>query len=153
QSTWDHGEVTCQTDTQGRYRVNSYAGSHILVGAGVPADAPYLGVSADLAWPKGAVKQQVNLALVPGVLVRGQVTEKPSAKPVADVRVTFFPQFTENKYYRGDVAGGGGTSGPDGQFQIVIQPGPGTLLFRSLERKHIQQLIYRDPGSGKLSTT
>jgi RNA polymerase sigma factor (sigma-70 family) len=151
-STWDHGEVACQTDAQGRFRVNSYPGTHILVSAGIPADAPYLGVSKDLAWPKGMVKQQVHLALARGVLVRGQVTQAPSGKPAAGVRVTFFPQFTENKYYRGDVGGGGGESGADGRFQFVIQPGPGTLLFRSPDRNYIQQLVYRDIASGKITS-
>jgi hypothetical protein len=153
ETSWDHGEVTCRADAQGRYRVNSYPGTHIVVGTSVPADAPYLAVSPDLPWPKGMVKQRVNLALVRGVLVRGQVTQAVSGKPVAGVRVTFFPQFTENKYYRGDVAGGGGESGADGRFRMVIQPGPGTLLFRSSDRNYIQQLVYRDLGSGKISTT
>jgi RNA polymerase sigma factor (sigma-70 family) len=151
ESSWDLGAATCRADTQGRFRTNSFPGTHILVSADGPAGTPYLGVSRDLAWPKETVKQQVNLALVRGVLVRGQVTETPSGKPVARVRVTFFPQLTGNKFYRGDVSGGGGESGPDGRFQMIIQPGPGTLIFRSSERKHIQHLVYRDFSSGKFS--
>jgi RNA polymerase sigma factor (sigma-70 family) len=153
QSSWDHGEVACRADAQGRFRVNSYPGTHIVVGAGVPVDAPYLGVSADLAWPKGVVMHRVNLALARGILVRGQVIQATSGKPVAGVRVTFFPQFTENKYYRGDVAGGGGESGADGRFRMVIQPGPGTLLFRSPDRNYVQQFVYRDIRSGKITTS
>jgi RNA polymerase sigma factor (sigma-70 family) len=152
ESTWDHGAATCRTNAQGRFRVNSYPGSHILVSAAAPAATPYLGVSKDLAWPRGMVQHQVNLALVRGVLVRGLVTETPSGKPVARVQVTFFPHLTEATFYRGDVAGGGGQTGADGRFQMVIQPGPGTLLFRSAERKHVQQLVYRNVRSGKFST-
>jgi RNA polymerase sigma factor (sigma-70 family) len=151
-STFDHGGVDGRADAQGRFRMNSFAGSHVVVSAAAGAGTPYLGVSKDLAWPQGAVRQRVNLALVRGVLVRGKVTETPSGKPVGRVQVNFWPQLTENKYYRGDVAGGGGESGADGSFRLVVQAGPGTLVFRSPERNYIQQLVYRDLRTGRFTT-
>jgi RNA polymerase sigma factor (sigma-70 family) len=149
QSSFDHGEATCRTDAQGRYRVNTYPGTHIDVIISPPPGSPYLGTNKDLAWPRGVTRHRVNLALprdlalTQGVLVRGKVTEKPSGKPVAQVAVTF---------WRGTEAIASAKTGADGRFRLKVLPGPGTLLFRSPQRDYIQQLIYRDPGSGKFTT-
>src|SRR5207244_11976343 len=84
-------------------------------------------------WPKGARKQQVDLALPRGVLVRGTVTEADSGKPLAGARVQFNPRQANNPHFREDVVTdweGAVVSGPDGRFQIATLPGPGHLLFR-----------------------
>jgi RNA polymerase sigma factor (sigma-70 family) len=148
QTSFDHGEATCRTDDQGRYRVNTYPGTHIVVITGAPSGSLYLGATKDLAWPKGATKHRVNLALArnlaltQGVAVNGKVTEQVSSKPVARVAVTF---------WRGTEAIASAETGADGRFRLKVLPGPGTLLFRSPQRNYIQQPVYRDLGSGKFT--
>jgi RNA polymerase sigma factor (sigma-70 family) len=152
---FDYGEVKYWTDAQGSYRGNCYPGTHFSVSAyaGDSSDTTtYLGVASEFGWPKGGVvRQQLNLALPRGVLVRGKITETPSGKPVGGVKVSFWPQLTENKFIRGDAAVGGAESGKDGSFQLAVLPGPATLLFLSAQRKHIQQLVYRNPFTGKIT--
>jgi RNA polymerase sigma factor (sigma-70 family) len=152
--TFEHGAVNTRTDARGRFRVISYPGNTVIITSFASPGSPYLGVRTDLAWPKGAVKQQVNLALPRGVLVKGRVIEARSGKPLPRVRVEYWPQQAGNPHYRGDVVTGWGSavrSSADGAFRIGVPPGPGTLLFQSEDRDCIQQVLYYKPGTGRVS--
>jgi RNA polymerase sigma factor (sigma-70 family) len=155
QPTFVHGAVDTRADARGHFRVVSYPGNTVVVYAFAPAGTPYLGLRKERVWPKAAVRQQVDLALPKGVLVRGKVTEARSGKPLARVRVEFWPQKADNPHFRADAVTGWGSavlSDPDGTFRIAVLPGPGTLLFQSEDRNCIQQVLYHKPGPGRIST-
>jgi RNA polymerase sigma factor (sigma-70 family) len=147
--TMDNGWVAVRTDAKGRYRIMSHPGNTISVTAHALPGTPYLGIRKDVAWPKGAAKLEINVALPRGVLVRGKVTEAPSGKGVAGVRVELWPQQKDNPFWRSDIKTGA-ASRADGTFQIAVLPGPGYLCFQSSDRHYIQQLVYRDIESGKI---
>jgi hypothetical protein len=101
-----------------------------------PEGEPYLHVQKAFRWPKATLKHRVDLALPRGVLVRGQVTEKDSGKPVAGALVLYQAQLNNpnakraeagpNNYANGRNAV---TSKPDGTFQIACHPGAGYLTI------------------------
>jgi RNA polymerase sigma factor (sigma-70 family) len=124
-----------KTDAQGHFRVNPYAGNFFAVRAYPPAGQPYLLVGKSFTWPRAdVVKQEVHLALVRGILLKGKVTEQPSGKPVAGAGLKFKWRQGNNPFYRRELndfyswLGQSALSGPDGRFEVVALPGPGHLL-------------------------
>jgi RNA polymerase sigma factor (sigma-70 family) len=137
-----------QTDGQGRFRISLPIGQSVTVMAYAPAGTPYLAVKKELEWTRsGEVKQEVNLALPRGILVRGSVTEVAPAMAVAGAHVAWHPLSDKNPYYRRDVFSFWSSglppyrlSGPDGKFEIAILPGPGHLVINgpTLDYLHTQ---------------
>ena len=90
-----------QADALGRFRLNPYADavyksmttgeSLFTVYAYAPEGQPYLGVSKELTWKKGSVRQTLDFALPRGVLVRGKVTEARSGKPIEGCQILYAP--------------------------------------------------------------
>jgi RNA polymerase sigma factor (sigma-70 family) len=133
-------------DADGRFRVNPFAGNFFTVTAYPPEGMPYLSRMQGLKWPKGSVKQSVEVMLPRrgAVLVRGKVMEAPSGKPVVGAGVQFIPRHANNPYLREDVVTGWQgmvTSGSDGTFQIPVLPGPGHLLVSGPNSDFIHQEI------------
>jgi RNA polymerase sigma factor (sigma-70 family) len=125
--------LTGKTDEKGHYKFHLYSGW----GAGVeihplPGD-PHLGLRRAITWPKGAVKQQLDLTLPPAVLVKGKVVEEASGKPLDNTNLYYLPQTQNNP----SPAPGGALLGAnhpvytsaDGSFQIAVPPGKGHLLI------------------------
>ena len=79
-----------QTDENGRFRANPWAGDRFFVSAAPLRGTPYLATSKRVEWPKGAVEQSVDLALPRGMRIRGKVTEHGSTLPVAGASVQSF---------------------------------------------------------------
>jgi RNA polymerase sigma factor (sigma-70 family) len=123
---WPLSGPAVQTDEQGRYRLRLDPGaSHALE---VTADdQPYVWVHTQVAWPKGAIRLQLNIALKRGVLVRGRVTEAVSGKPVAGAIVHDASHLWTRTV----------TSGPDGTFHIAVAPGRGRLLVKGPDNDYI----------------
>jgi RNA polymerase sigma factor (sigma-70 family) len=136
-----------KTDAQGWFRLNPARGpvrageESGLVMVIAPEDQPYLNVQKEFHWPKAplpsaAVKHRIDLALPRGVLVHGQVTEKPGGKPVAGAMV-FYQAQHDNPNAKREEAGfqnfangrNAVTSGADGRFQIACLPGRGYLTI------------------------
>jgi hypothetical protein len=150
ESTFEHGEVTGRTDGQGRFRISSFPGNTVVAYVIPPAGTPHLGVTKDVTWPKGAVRQRLDLALPSGLLVRGKVTEG-GGKPVPGARIHFWPRSADNPHYRPDVLAGlwGGTeSAADGTFRIAVLPGAGHLSVQAAAPDFIQRAVYHDSASG-----
>jgi RNA polymerase sigma factor (sigma-70 family) len=125
-----------RTDAAGRFRVNAFLGDSprarggdLTVTAAAPDGAPYLSVEETVIWPRGAVKQAVRLALPRGVLVRGQVTEKASGRPVARARVDFWSKGL--KLPAGAVYPGPILCDKDGGFRLVVPAGKSHLLVNA----------------------
>src|SRR5262249_32660948 len=96
-------------------------------------------------WPKAdVIRQEVNLALPRGILVRGTLTEQPSGKPVAGATIDFEPVQGNNQYYRDDIRpfhegwGQLHVSGADGKFHLAVLPGPSHLLIKGPTQDYIR---------------
>ncbi len=92
----------------------------------------------NLAWPKGATEQAVDLALPRGVLIRGKVTEEGTGQPVADTLVSFVPSVPRPART--------GSSGlaltkPDGAFAFAVGPHPGHLSVQAPSEDYQIQVI------------
>jgi RNA polymerase sigma factor (sigma-70 family) len=133
-----------RTGTDGRYRVAVSDTSFVQVYATPPDGQPYLILKKRADWPRGHVRYEVDLALPPGIEVRGRVTESPSGKPVAGAGVLYFPQVEDNRDFRADVASmwhSVVTSGPDGAFRIMLPPGPAHLLVTGPTLDYVHRQI------------
>src|SRR5262249_46112035 len=139
--TWGRylpGRADARADAQGRYRVNPFPGDTLDVWVYPPDGAPYLVVNKrGVTWPEKAARHELDLTLPRGVLVRGKVTEAGSGKPVPGAAVQFQKRMTNNPQLARAQADpmavwwvDDALSGPDGGFQIAVQPGPGHLLVR-----------------------
>jgi RNA polymerase sigma factor (sigma-70 family) len=124
-----------RADGNGRFRLTPFAAPHFEVIAVPPPGTPYLLRTKSIQWPKAdVIKQEVDFPLVRGILVRGQVTEKPSGKPVAGASVSFVQNRNNNPLFRPDTSTSWdevqqiGVSDKDGTFQLPVLPGPGHLL-------------------------
>jgi RNA polymerase sigma factor (sigma-70 family) len=125
-----------RTDAKGRFRVNTFWGESararmgtLAVTAAAPDGQAYLTVERHVAWPRGAVRQEVRLALPRGVLVRGQVTEKGSGQPVARARIDFWSKglaLPKEATYPGPVI-----TAADGSFHLVVPAGKAQLLVNA----------------------
>src|SRR5262249_10659015 len=92
---------------------------------------PYLALRKLIQWPKAKQKQEVELKLPRGVLVRGKITEADSGVPVAQASVQFVPRTANNPNLLKDVLTGWESivvSGDDGCFALGVLPGSGHLL-------------------------
>jgi RNA polymerase sigma factor (sigma-70 family) len=154
ESTFQHGTVTARADAQGRFRVSSFPGNTVAVKVFPPEGTPYLAISKDVAWPRGAARQPLDVALPRGVLVRGRVTEAGSGRPVAGAAITFWPQRADNPHFREDVnlgLWGGVSSGPDGSFRMAVLPGPGHLIAQAATPDFLQRKVHYDSYSGRIT--
>jgi RNA polymerase sigma factor (sigma-70 family) len=137
-----------RADEKGRFRINPTAGAYFHVSAYAPDGEPYLTVQKKLTWPKAALKQQVELNLPRGVLVRGKVTE--GGKAVAKATVQFIPRQANNPNFRDDAVTGWQNTVPtddNGRFDLCVLPGPGHLLIHASTPDY----VFAEIGEGQLS--
>ena len=132
------GSSVVHADAEGRYRAIS-AGDLISVHAYPPAGEPYLIAAVDVAWNKGMVKQQLDIALRRGVLMLGRVTEQGTGRPLEGASVMFVPvdgaAGVESKW-QSTVP-----SQSDGSFRIVVPQGKGHLLVFGPTSDYIHTVI------------
>jgi hypothetical protein len=136
--------VAGRADEKGHFLLNPYAGRFYTIAAYPPDGELYLALEKELEWPKGAVKQEVQVSLPRGILVQGKVAASPSGKPVSGASVQFFPRQAGNPYLRNDVLTGWQaivSSGPDGVFRIAVLPGPGHLIIHGPTDDYVMQEI------------
>jgi RNA polymerase sigma factor (sigma-70 family) len=126
------GAVFGKTDARGRFKVSAVPGSTGFVAVYPPEGQPYLSSSKNFDWPKGTIRQEVDVKLPRGVLLHGKVTEAPSGKPVA----------------RASVQNGGGWAGrvltaADGSYTLAVPPGSVHLLVTAPTPDYIAQPVSR----------
>jgi RNA polymerase sigma factor (sigma-70 family) len=139
--------VTLQTwtDEKGRFQVNcpvaeGYYGIEVFPVEG----SPYLCFAKGIPWPKGKVKQEVEIKVPRGVIVRGKVTEADSGKPVAGAFIDYHAQRGNNPLFRYQVLSWYVrpieyvTTAADGTFQATVPPGPGHLFVKGPTRDFVQ---------------
>jgi RNA polymerase sigma factor (sigma-70 family) len=119
-----------RADGRGRFRINPHAGDEFEVTAVAPAGQPYIPGESDFAWPRPAVRKELDLTLHRGVLIRGQVTEQGTGRPVPGAGVKFIAmsQLGRKPIFSGNTISGDVTAREDGSFQVAVPPGKGYLL-------------------------
>jgi RNA polymerase sigma factor (sigma-70 family) len=123
------GAVLGKADAQGRFKMSIYPGDTGFVMAIPPAGQPYLVNSTHFDWPRGTVKQEVDVKLPRGVLLHGKVTESPSGKPVAGASVEF--QAPRSDVVKRKHAGGWrgrALTAADGSYVLAVPPEPVHVL-------------------------
>jgi len=130
-----------ETDKQGRFRANPGAAEHYSVTVFAPESAPYLTVTKDLEWPKGALEQTLDLALPRGIVVRGKVIEEGSGKPIAGARVSYIS--SPNREARLGSSNGRAATAEDGSFQLGVLSAPGYITVLGPGEDFVLQEIGR----------
>jgi RNA polymerase sigma factor (sigma-70 family) len=144
--------LTYETDGEGRFRLNPSLADEYRVAASPPAGKPYLTAGQSFEWPKGAVEHSIDLALPPGVMIRGKVTEEGSGQPVADARVWFERRRSTN----GSSGIERSSSITDGSFQLAVPAAPGYLVIEGPSDDYVlreigQRLLFEGlPGGERL---
>lgn len=106
------GSVLGQADAQGRFKMSTAPGNTGFVMAIPPAGQPYLKHSTNFDWPKGTVRQKVEVKVPRGLLLHGKVTEAGTGKPLANASV------------QADYAGWGrALTAADGSYTLAVPPG------------------------------
>ncbi len=127
-----HLVTRARTDGRGLARIIPATGESFVIAADPPGNEPYLDEQTRVDWPKGALRDTVEIKLSRGIRVRGAITEEGSGKPVASALVAYFQTMRNNPVFRRDQAQRReAVTGPDGNFQIVVPAGPGHLLARA----------------------
>jgi uncharacterized GH25 family protein len=151
-----HRELEARTDAGGRFRVTPHSGGFFTVVAHPPEGSPYLLVNREVNWPKAdAIRQEVHLKLVRGVVVRGVVTEQGSGKPVAGATVQYQPRY-DSPFFKRELQPLMSSwrpmaqTGPDGKFETAVIPGPGHLFINgpTADYLHAEILTSKVYGPG-----
>jgi RNA polymerase sigma factor (sigma-70 family) len=124
------GSVTGRTDERGHFKVSTLPGSSGFVVVHPPQDQPYLVASKTFDWPKGAVRQEVEVKLSRGVLLHGKVTATPEGKPVALASVQ-----------NGNDWGGRVLTAADGSYTLAVPPGRARILVTAPTPDYIAQPV------------
>jgi RNA polymerase sigma factor (sigma-70 family) len=144
----DWGESKGRADGQGRFKISFIPGNRVGIRVRAPAGGPHLSVFKNLNWPKGVVKQQVEILLPRGRLVRGKIAEAASGKPVAGAYVEFYIPRDRDARSKNIIGGWNArvVSGPDGAYRIAVPPGSSRLVVRGPTPDYIPQVV----GSAEL---
>jgi RNA polymerase sigma factor (sigma-70 family) len=115
-----------RTDDRGRFKINPSAGDYFRLHVLPPEGQPYLATQDEFAWPKGAIRKEIDLKLPRGVLIQGNVIEEGTGRPVSGASVQFFP----TKESELDLGGFQAivASREDGSFRVAVPPGKGHLM-------------------------
>jgi protocatechuate 3,4-dioxygenase beta subunit len=125
-------ETASRTNERGLVQVIPTIGDSFAITASPPASEPYLNERVDINWPKGAVRQAVELKLKRGVTVHGTITEESFGRPVAAALVSYALTRRADRQYRGFQSWlCEAVTGHEGHFQMVVPPGAGHLLVRA----------------------
>jgi RNA polymerase sigma factor (sigma-70 family) len=124
------GTVFGKTDAQGYFKVSAVPGSSGAVQVYPPKDQPYLGNFKSFDWPKGAVRQEVDVKLPRGLLLHGKITEAVSGKPVAQASVQ-----------NGGNWPGRVLTAADGSYALAVPPGPARILVTAAAPDYIAQPV------------
>jgi RNA polymerase sigma factor (sigma-70 family) len=132
-----------RTTADGRFRLPVGPTDAITLLVVAPEGAPYLSVFHRVEWPKGAVRQEVEVKLPRGVLVRGRVTEAGTGRPVAGASLQFRPRDTARPTLRNLLGGFNRleVTRDDGTFAFALPPGSGHLLVQGPTPDYVHQEV------------
>jgi hypothetical protein len=133
--------------------MNPFAGDQFRIYAFPPPGEPYLAKEYQLAWPKAAIKKEMDLTLPRGVLIRGKVIEEGTGRRVASATVQCFPKDRRGEFLSGFETAA--ASSADGSFQIAVPPRPGYLMVLGPKPNYVPwqiaggQLFFGGQNGGK----
>src|SRR5262249_33492210 len=149
-----HGgrSLTTRTDDQGRYRVNGPQGESYWFSAHPPGDSGYLGVEENdhHGWPPGAKFLEKNFALKRGRVIRGQVTDVESGKPVAGAAVVYRPKRDNPNRVRNASFNNPVLTDAAGRFALTGYAGAGFVLVEAPGAEYVRRQVSRsETGAGE----
>jgi hypothetical protein len=142
--------VPGKADAQGRYRMSPHPGIRFGVTAYPPDGAAYLTRRLpEVDWDDAAKVKHVDVTLPRGVLVRGKVIDFSSGAPVAGATIQYVPEADNNANDADDILTGWQgiqLSNERGEFEIVVLPGPGSLVVHGTQ----DEFVIRETSSLQL---
>jgi beta-lactamase regulating signal transducer with metallopeptidase domain len=144
-----------KTDANGRFRLNPNPGVRFGIVAYPPKGSPYqLKRLNDLRWDSGSGPKSIEMRLAKGVLARGWVVDAKTGKPLKGASVQYHPDRANNKNLTSDIVTGWQgiqKTNDDGEFEIAVLPGPGTLLVHAANGSNyvLQEMGWREIDEGK----
>jgi len=124
-----------QTGPDGRFRISASVAHHYVIVVDPPEGSPYLLRRLTPDATEG-LRQEIDVSLERGILVRGQIHESSSGRPVAGAIVVYRPKRKKNPMFNDDLFAVGNypelsvVSDVDGSFRIAALPGQGHLLIK-----------------------
>ena len=125
-----------RTDAEGRFSVNVPRSESHDVLVYPPEGAMFAFRRVVTAGTQG-LRQEVDVALPRGVLVKGKVVESPSGRAVAGAILEYRARQANNPNFRKEaIAEHAGyeptaVTGPDGSFRLGVMPGPGHFFVKA----------------------
>jgi len=136
-----HGGMafTTRTDAEGRYRVSGHtATSNYFTSVYPPAYSGYLAASENNSnWPAGAKVLEKNFALEKGRIVRGQVIDADTLRPVVGAAVVYQPKRGNPNDRNYDLRNTVLTD-KAGKFAITTLPGQGFLAVETPDESYLR---------------
>jgi RNA polymerase sigma factor (sigma-70 family) len=118
-------ELTGRSDSEGRFRIRLPVAPEYHAFIYPPEASAFVARQAKLIWTEGEVNREQQIALMPGVEVRGQVLEE-DGRPIAGACTYYaIPSMRPNPLLPSDMTPFRDTAtltGPDGSFRIVVPP-------------------------------
>jgi RNA polymerase sigma factor (sigma-70 family) len=132
-----------EADAEGNYRANPFSADEYAVNVFGPDGQPYLNTTTGtISWPKGALEHRVDLTLARGAILRGQVTEAGTGRPVAGAMLGFVGRRNPNS--ESGPWNGFAATGPDGSYRFPVRPEPGTLIVLGPTEDYVLQEMSRE---------
>jgi hypothetical protein len=131
------GHLAARTDAAGMYTLPTQSAGYQWVTVTPPVDTGYPAYQVPVDWPAGADRVTTDLAVPPGIVIRGRVVEAGTDRPVPGAAVTYEWAMHNNPFARDLLANNVALrtwrtqSGPDGSFAVAVRPGPGHLLVKA----------------------
>jgi len=131
-----------RADAEGRFSVNVPRSESHEVLVYPPEGSPFAFRRVVTAGTQG-VRQEVDVAVPRGVLVKGKVVESPSGRAVAGAILEYRPRQANNpNFHKEAIAEREGyeptaVTGLDGSFRLGVMPGPGHLLVKAPTPEYI----------------
>ncbi|MEM9643607.1 MAG: M56 family metallopeptidase [Planctomycetota bacterium] len=119
------------TDTQGRFRLNPYAGVRYGIQAFPPEGSPHQSVRIrDLRWDSSERTSDMTIRLPKGAIVRGRVIDEETKLPIQNVFVQYLYDANNPNRNDGFVEGWQSMAKTDeeGKFRLAALPGRGHVV-------------------------
>ncbi len=147
-------------DAAGHYQISAYPGIRFGLTAYPPDGVEYLTRQLPpVDWEGGSAHKQVSVQLPRGVMVHGKVVDAASGAAVPGATVQYIPEAANNPNAKEDILTGWEgiqVANDNGEFQIVVLPGPGRLLFQGAKADFIlretskEELLRGRPGGQRV---
>ena len=145
--------VAGKADEKGQYKISPNPGIRFGVTAYPPDGSPYLARELEpIDWKSGDRSREVDVKLPRGVLVRGQVLEQGSNKPIVGASVQYHAEDEKNPSKSEGILTGWQDihlTDAQGHFEMVVLSGPGRLMIHAPENEFVfQETSERELYSG-----